>query len=242
MGFALAAHAASPLGHGSDQVETMLKDCPAMAQCLTMDGTIKKITSGDAIWAAAAHAYDQKIAGSVVDWDPGSLQHQLPFEAEHTNPWRGRPALIRLRTSSIEDGRERPASFEELWSHCVFELFNVANDEEFLAIHLRALHGEVSREEWLSLNTRLEFSTLLKLRNYFTEIWMPWCEKNHVACHQDIWLRGFPLGITYEEWFAAYRKGSSPYLASWESYYDENIAPYVVKWKAYQAALAASAR
>ncbi len=214
----------------------MLQDRPAMSECLTTDGTIRKVTPEDAIWVAAAQAYDQKIAGSTIDWDPSPLKLKLPIEAEHSDPWQGRPALIRLRADLPKDGRETPASFEELWSHGVFELFNVANDEEFLAIYQRALHGEISRQEWLALNTRLEFTALVKLRNYYAETWKPWCDKNHVACHQDIWLRGFAPNATYEEWFATYRKSNSPYLPLWGSYYDEKIVPYLSKVKAYQAA------
>lgn len=241
-GFVLTARAATPLDHGDQQVETMLKDRPAMAQCLTIDGTIKKITSDDAIWVAAAQAYDQKIVGSTIDWDPSPLKLKPPIGAEHSDPWQGRPALIRLRIDLPKDGREMPASFEQLWSHCVFELFNVANDEQFLAIYQRALHGEISRQEWLDLNTRLEFTALVKLRNYFTETWKPWCDKNHVAYDPAIWLRGFSPNATYEEWFAAYIHSSSPYLPLWESYYDGQIVPYLAKLKAYQAAVQAPSR
>lgn len=234
-GWMLAASAATPLSHGDSQVGQMLRDRPAMSAYQTTDGAVRKVTPEDAIWVEAAQTYEQKIAGSTIDWDASPLQHKQPVAAEHSNPWQGYPALIRLRSEIVKDGREAPASFEELWSHGVFELFNVANDEEFLAIYQRALRGEISRPEWLELNTRLEFAALVKLRNYYAEIWKPWCDRNHVACHEALWLRGFSAHTTYEEWFTTYQKSSSPYLSIWGSYYDQEIAPYLSKVKAYRA-------
>ncbi|CAN5485293.1 hypothetical protein BH09VER1_BH09VER1_50010 [soil metagenome] len=201
-----------------------------MARYLASDGSIKEVTPQDSIWQVVARAYGTMVNGAPINWDKSELEGGPGVAAQHIIPRDGRPGLIRIGVLYQADEVTRQQSFDELWADCVFELSNVTNAGKFMEVYRRAIGGEVSRKAWLEANTRLEYSALVALKSFYSEVWRPWSLRNRASHESACWLRDTPG--TYEEWIAKYPADSS-YLKIWGSYYDKEIVPYVIKTKGF---------
>jgi hypothetical protein len=147
------------------------------------------------------------------------VQGSINYPSDHTIPQNGSKGLIRIRAIiKDENGKARPATFDELWSSCVFELINMQNATAFIDSYNRAISGELLRSEYIRLNTELEYKASLKLAAFCREIWIPWSEQHDHRYDANAWDLDTPND--YNKWIQ-----SNPY-PYWEDYYDNEIAPY----------------
>lgn len=212
--------------HGNRQVTQMLADRPAMAEFVTRENVRCKINSQADIWKWAAEAYGKKVNGGCIEWDDADLDKPSHYMADHTIPYQGKNGLIRVRERfEPRNGHARELTFEELWSSCIFELYNIQSADAFLDIYRRSLTGQISRDQWVRTNTQIEHNALLRLVTFYELEWKQWADENDFASDPAKWRCDTPKN--YDEWINLYRTGSSnPYLY-WENYYDKQIVPYL---------------
>jgi hypothetical protein len=214
--------------YGNLQVSKMLSDRPRMSEVKSDNGKIRKLTEKDEIWAWAAQAFGQKINGEPVEWDNSDLDKPPQYQSDHTIPNAGQKGLIRVR-ETFKDwlGQTRQATFDELWSACVFELLNIQNAEGFMDNYHKAVAGQLTKEEWVYLNTKLEYDALVKLKEFYKTVWIPWSEKNGHRDQEYAWERNTP--DSYEEWINVYKQSKSNTYQFWQDYFDEKMVPYLKK-------------
>jgi hypothetical protein len=160
------------LAFGQQQVRQMLVDRPLMA---------KYVTEQDAVWQWAARQFAGESTPNKIYW---SNDDPTPARADHFIPAADRPGFIRV--ASVNNGR--PLDFEELWSCAIFELFNAANAEDFIATNSRASEGKIGREEFIRENFRLEFFAAVQTRHFY------------LASFNDV-LRRHGLETNLEHWY-----------------------------------------
>jgi hypothetical protein len=222
------------MAYGNRQVAQMLVDRPAMSAYTTRDGEERRVTEKDWIWQWAAAHYGQMINGERVAWDRREPDKSHFFSAEHYIPRPGSVGLIRIRNYvQNREGETRPAAFEELWSTFSFEMLNTLNASGFLEVYNRALHGNLSRDDWVRGYTMLEYKTELKHIDFFQSTWVPWAKQNNYPYDKTIWHLDIPRD--YEGWIQKYKSSANdPYLRFYQDYYDNVIVPYRKDEKAYQ--------
>lgn len=214
------------LRHGNKQVVKMLADRPAMASYTSSSGKKQKVTRQDHIWQWAATRYGTRIHAARVEWDNHPVQCGMEYIAEHDTPENGENGRIRIRSIFTDEyHRTRRATFDELWSACVFELFNIQSSVAFDGIYTQAINGDLSRDEWLRLNTQLEHKALMKEVAFFRTVWVPWCKQRKRAWDSKAWDLDTPTD--YAKWIRQYQVPGNSYIAYWQDYYDEEIVPYL---------------
>lgn len=199
-----------------------------MAQFVSEQGSLKQLTPQDLNWEWAARAYGKSINGSAIGWDNHDVANPLQYPGEHVIPCKATKGCIRISETVLDGQKIRKATFEELWSCCIFELINITNAENFLQIYSSAMKGNVTRKEWVRLNTELEYSALVKLKVFFDKVWAPWSQKNNHRYEALCWTRNTPG--SYAEWIGVYQ--NSTMYQWWEDYYDNSIVPYLRKVEA----------
>ncbi|MDB2685642.1 hypothetical protein N9Y42_00325 [Mariniblastus sp.] len=220
------------LEHGNRQVVQMLSDRPLMKRFLANDHTQREIKSDSPIWKWVATAYGTRVKNLPIEWDNSKLDKPMSCRADHTIPNDGEKGLIRVRIRFEDGGAIRDAKFEELWSSCVFELFNIQNAEGFMEIYHRALKGKVSRDEWVRENVMLEHGALLKLKEFYDTVWKPWADANGFDADPENWSYSTPQN--YDDWMLLYRDSEYSPHDYWEGYYDQRIIPYLKQMREYR--------
>ena len=196
-----------------------------MAQFASEDGGLKKLTRKDLNWVWAARAYGKRINGSAIEWDNHEVANSLEYPSEHVIPSKETKGCIRISETVLDGQQIRKATFDEMWSCCIFELINMTNGDKFLQIHENTIKGNVTKKEWVRLNTELEYSALVKLKVFFGEVWVPWSQKNNHRYEALCWMRN--TAANYAEWIGQYQH--SAMYKYWEDYYDNRIVPYLKK-------------
>jgi tetratricopeptide (TPR) repeat protein len=168
---------AADLEHGRRQVEKMLHDRPAMAQ-------LGKKAAPLCEWAA------RKFAGEDlherVFWDPS--EPQGPTTAEHQTPMPGSPGRIRLAAKYVTGpNKGQPRSFEEMWQNAVFELHNIAGAETFRRIHDDAVHGRLSRSEYITKGIECESKAADSTRAFYMRVFLPLAKEWRLPTHPTDW-------------------------------------------------------
>lgn len=211
------------LKFGEEQMARMAKDRPEFA---------RDVSKEDAIWEFCARAFAGATIGERVVWDNSPPQDK-GYLSENLGPFKGRPGFIRIRQNypSSENGG-RPLNCEELWSCAVFELENMRGHKAFMALYYRALHGELSREDWIRENTRLEYGALRRTAEDYRRLWKPLTATRSVPNTRGLWGRNIPP--TYEGWISLYRDPNSYPWDAFGDYYDRQIVPYVKDSKRFQ--------
>ena len=223
------------LEHGNVQVARMLSDLPNMAQYKTIDGKYVKVTPSDSIWHWVAKSYGRKINGQRIEWGGINVMKPPQYMAEHESPGKA-PGCIRIRPQFRDKlGKTRYATFEELWFSCVFELINIQSATEFADFFNRASKGELSKEEWVFLNTKQEHNALLKIVAFCFEHWIPWAKNRTFRYDPLVWRSGTPAD--YNTWIRRYAKLPNNPYTYWGDYYDQHIVPYLAKLTEHKKAI-----
>ena len=129
---------AAALQHGERQVRQMLQDRPAMRQYGE---------EADVLCQWAARNFAGEDLRQKIFWD--SSEPFPVFMAENQPPSVEGQGCIRVR-EKYNDGPDEGKNlcFDELWCRAVFELYNIANADDFGRIVAKVAAGELSRAEF----------------------------------------------------------------------------------------------
>lgn len=210
---------ADDLAHGETQLRTMLLQRPAMAEY---------IEEGDILWQWTVRQFAGAHLPTTISWmreDPeGGVESDCQYWPE-SDP----QAYIRVRRvwGSGEHVGD-PKSFDRLWCDAVYELLNIRDYETFNRLHTEALAGRIDREAWFRGNFRQEYEAGLLLRDFYHDIWRPYCLANSIGsdAHQW-WAHADEAG--FDEWFrSAQAEGteSSVWYNYWMDAWERTILPH----------------
>jgi hypothetical protein len=195
--------------HGAAQLVRMMADRPAMSLY---------VEQGDQLWTWAVRHFDGAELGFPVYWR--SAPPADGFDADHLVPTGATVASVRVRPIV---GDSPPSSFERYWRDLAYELNNLRNAADYLALHKAALNGHLDKREWVRQTTMLEFKAVEGLRHFHEEIWRPYAARNGLLTTPGLWFVG--AGETYEAWIASYSRYDGYPDVPFGRYYDETIAP-----------------
>lgn len=208
------------LEFGEQQLRKLLEDRPAMRGYAV---------PGDPIWIRAVRGLAGDTCGYRVSWNTEDLDKPLIYPSDHAFPHPPDfKAFIRIRAA----GPNGPYNGEYLWSCLFFELFNLANHHGFNAIYDKSLTGTVSRQEWLTENTKLEFLAMKKMIVFYRGTWVPEMTARRIPTDPSYWKNGEKE--TYEEWISQYVDEDYYPYDYWGKYYDNSIVPYLEQLKEWK--------
>lgn len=211
-----AAVTAQNLISGESQIRKMMQDRPEMRRYVKLN---------DPVWTFCVRQFAGEAVGEPILWNNDPPEYQ-DGNAENQGPLHGEKGWIRVRpckTVGKRMGRKR--SGEEMWSDAIFELFNIHNSVGFNRLYDAALADKVSRQDWITGNTELEYVAERKMASFYKRVWQPNMKIKGIVSHPETWQLGLP--DTYEEWIAQYTDKSSYPWNIWGKYYDEQIVPYL---------------
>jgi len=210
-----AGSARARTGHGEQQLEAMLRDSPAMRMF---------VMPGDDIWQWTVSRFEGAGTGLSVHWSSanpaGRMLSDCYWSDDHGD------AYIRVRHFA------RPGTlkaFETLWSKAVFELLNLEGWREYRAVYRDALKGNVSLDQWIERNTRLEYAAHRRLKAFFARVWRPWARRVGVELNPTRWKVSVP--DSYGEWMSDFSMNDPDGYPwnPWGEYYETQIVPYLKK-------------
>jgi hypothetical protein len=187
--------------HGKIQLRNMLRDRPRMATCVSV---------GDPVWNWTVSQFAGKELGCKIYWE--SHQPDIPAPGANHYPVGKLPGSIRIANYDI-DGSALDG--ETQWVTAVYELHNIRNGPGFKKAYELAQRGLITKHEWVELNTRLEFNSLLATKNFFLTVWAPNARNNRFPATE--WYWGVFLPSTYESWKT--HISAKPYLRYWANAY-----------------------
>ncbi len=190
---------------GQSQVAAMLADRPQMALVTTVDGSIRKLNSRDPIWMWAVEQFSEELAGGRVAWrseEPSDVPNGV-LGTCHFSPNRG-GGHIRLARGK----------FEELWSTFVFEMHNIRSRDLFLALYDQARKLEIWERDFVKSAISIEHKSLLDLKRYYREHWLPWARHNDVATDPSEWHMDTLNSAI--EWFYRVEEERPSYVKYWQ--------------------------
>ena len=212
------------LAFGEQQVLGMVQSRPEM---------VRYVSKNDAIWQFCVRAFAGEAIGERIYWDSGSPQG-AEFSADHFNPYGDEKARIRIRKESASGrNRGRLLSCEELWACVVFEIENLRNHRACIALYERAIKGEVTREQWIFENSRLEYEALRRTSNDYVRLWQPLAASHRLASTMEFW--GLDIPPTYEAWISMYNAPAGYPWNVFGEYFDHELIPYLKAFKRWQA-------
>lgn len=204
------------LSFGAEQVDRMVKDRPEMGRL---------VFKTDAIWQFCARGFGGGAIGETVLWD-STLPEEKGYECDNSGPINGRKGFIRIR--KIHDWAEtrgQPLSCEELWSCAVFELEDLRNHAAFYALYKLALKGQLTREDWVRENSKLEYGAYRRTAEHYRALWCPLARARQLSQTPELW--GADCPPTYEAWIIQYTDPNGYPWDSFARYYDQQIVPYL---------------
>jgi hypothetical protein len=164
--------------HGHVQLNRMISDRPAMGAYLNRS---------DELWNWATRKYSSKILVSPLIWDSEPPDDPM-CSAQHFTPYDGEPGKVCI-TDFPYDGTkgDKPTAFEILWSFAAFELHNIENSKDFLALYHGALRGTISEEEYVKTSCTLEYKAIQRTRRWYVEVFLPHVQKYDLPTNPALW-------------------------------------------------------
>lgn len=202
---------------GEIQVVAMLKDRPLMAEYLNKKGTLQYVTKNDSIWKWAAEKYSGKDFGRPISWY-ADAQVNSGAMAFHNYIKEYIHVVIEnsYGTSKL--------TFEYFWMLASFELLNIEGKNEFKKNHEQVLNCELSENEYITANLKVEYNAIVKQRVFYREIWLPWAEKNNFNSNKTYWNHD----ASFEVLLSKLKKSSFPNgWLYWRNFYKESIWPRI---------------
>lgn len=219
---------ADAVAHGREQVKQMLADRSAMQTC--PNGA--HVTEADIVWRWAARKFAGEDSGFRIFWQ-STPPKVADATAESDFPMRdGATAFIRIHEAYWKHlFKKVKLPFEELWFSAVFELFNQTTTPHYRQLYEKALNQEISKDQWITANTRLEYRALQRSRDFYKLIWEPWAKRKGFQPSTAIWWVRY-LQPSYKGWISQYADRSKYPWDFWGSYYDE-IVLYLLQTDQY---------
>jgi len=202
----------SQLSAGHAQLCQMLSDRPAMRAF---------VQPGDKLWQWTIRQFAGEAAGVPIKWSTTKLDKTDEYIAENEYPTERRPGYIRIRKT---DAKGAPLSADTLWSCFVFECYNIGNGAKFQQVYIKALTSSCNEDQWIEENTRIEFESYKKTRQFFDEVIEPMARQRNIKVDSRLWGKTVPA--TYEEWIATYQnRGDYPW-SYWGQFFKTTVLPY----------------
>jgi tetratricopeptide (TPR) repeat protein len=173
----IAKLAQKDLDRAAQQVDTMLRDRPAMTDYKPNSDFLRR-------WAIRKFAGED--LGSPIDWDPSAPLHS---DAEHLAPQDGDNAAILVQADD-DAGPQRgnPRDFEELWAGAIYELHNVNNAQHFIRLNREAEEGKISKTAFVDGILRYELQAAQQTRAFYVHVYLPWTEKHRIPTRPTLWF------------------------------------------------------
>jgi hypothetical protein len=204
---------ADDLKHGEQQTELMVRDRPKL---------VEFVSKGDPIWNWVVRQFAGEGIGTRIYWN-NSEQLSKPSEylADNTFPTKYRSGFIRLKS---QDELGHPICGEQLWAAAIFELNNIQSGAAFKKIYLDAVASgsKISKEDYITQNTMLEFQAMRKTALFYRNIVQPCARKKGEKAHDQYWSAHEPEN--YRAWIAQYTDHSAYPWNFWGTDYDTTIA------------------
>lgn len=202
------------LAFGESQVRKLLADRPTMANF---------VKPSDKLWNLVAEKFAGIDIGHRVRWNCEQIDKPTQYIADHKFSSKGdEDCYIRLRKIAPSG---RPYSGEELWAALFYEFENLRNRKSFYSLYEKALKGLLSKEQWVTENTMLEYNAQRRTSVFYEKIWVPLMVRKKIKSNSSLW--GIPTKPTYEEWIKQYDTSSTGDYDYWADYYDSKVIPYL---------------
>ncbi|HEX4128796.1 MAG TPA: hypothetical protein VHZ24_02050 [Pirellulales bacterium] len=208
------------IAYGEHQMQQLLKDRPEMAQHGITDSPIYR-------WTVRRFAGEG--IGIRTEWDcrPPS-QNEKGHYAEHDIALGDAPPRIRLaKEPNDKDGKPYADVFSWLWAGLVFEFYNLENSSEFLRLHVAAILGTVTTEQYVEGMLRAEFQAVDKLKAFYVTEFLPWARDEKVLTEPATWYMNW--WGTLDHW-RDYFSDKERYPWTYGKYYDA-----VLEWRERKA-------
>lgn len=205
------------LNAGKAQLCQMLNDRPAMREF---------VQPGDKLWQWTIRQFAGEAAGVPIKWSTTKLDKTGEYIAENEYPTERRPGYIRIRKT---DAKGAPLSADTLWSSFVFECYNIGNGAKFQQVYIKALHSSCNEDQWIEDNTRIEYESYKKTRQFFDEVIEPMARQRNLKVDGRLWGKTVPA--TYQEWIANYKNRDEYPWSYWGHFYKNTVMPYRQKLK-----------
>lgn len=202
----------SQLKAGKDQLCQMLSDRPVMREF---------VQPGDKLWQWTIRQFAGDAAGVPIKWSTTKLDKTDEYIAENEYPTEGRAGYIRMRKT---DAKGVPLSADTLWSSFVFECYNIGNGAKFQQVYIKALHSSCNENQWIEDNTRIEYDSYKKTRQFFDEVIEPMARQRNIKVDSRLWGKTVPA--TYEEWIAIYQNRNEYPWSYWGQFFKTTVLPY----------------
>lgn len=211
-----------PSQSGQAQILKMFTEFPQMRSALSIDGEVIPIKKNSLPFEAVENLLSTKLLGKNISWEVLEGAGDSPYLANHSIPSLDKKGVIRLRRQFLDHkGVVRPPTFEECWHATIFELYNIRSYVEFKAVTRDAYAGKVTENEWVKKNLKIEYSNLLKARQFYHNKWKKWTKDNQIPSREEIWDR--TAGLSANDWIAL-QKGKD-----WRNFFKKNIKPVISK-------------
>ncbi len=198
--------------HGQRQVRQMLKDRPVMEQYGS---------EARELYEWATHMFARKDMRQKVFWNASE-------PPSHTNAMSRacaarEPGCIQVSSQSNDGPRKgKDKSFEDLWCHTVFELYNVGNGKDFRRLISQAAAGELTKSEFVAKCIDSESRAAESTRAFYIRVFLPWAKAHHVPTHPTSWFVGCRLDPSDALLHARSFENTS-YHQYYEQYYDSIV-------------------
>lgn len=201
---------------GETQLKQLLKDRPIMQSFINQQ---------DKLWHSVVYKFAGIETGHRVRWNNESIDKPSQYTGDH-NFSAGADDDCYIRLSKL-DANGNSISGEELWSTLFFEFENLKNSDSFFNLYKQACAGKLTKEQWITRNTKLEYSALRRTYTFYEKDWIPLMKKKNISTNPVLW--NSPIEPTYEAWIKTYDTTSSGNYNYWSMYFDTEIIPYLKK-------------
>jgi hypothetical protein len=164
------------IAFGRNQVDQMLLDRRAMA---------RHVKCSDELYQWAVRQFAGEAALNRIYW---SSDEPEGYWSLHTPPSDRLRGEVRIASRRSQNGHSRECTFEELWSCAVFELNNCSACREFNELDRQMQQCEISRDQYIRENFRLEFAATQLTRKSFLEAVAPIMARERVGFNPQLWF------------------------------------------------------
>lgn len=191
----------SDLRHGERQLHRMIHDRPRM---------LGYLTKGDSAYEWVVRQFAGEHTGYRIYWNrkktaAGNL-------GENHYKYGSRKAMIRVSSLNPMSVNH---SGEKLWGTAIFELLNIRNGPSFYKAYSDANEGRLSLNEWVVINTKLEFEAYKKANDFYKQIWLPLMDSKKIESRERAWT--MIVADTHEQWMNS--RNGLPYVNYWKNCY-----------------------
>lgn len=204
---------AADLAFGRQQVDQMMHDRPQMATY---------VERGDIVYLWAVRQFAGEAAGQRIYWS-NSAPDCPAWCLSITHTVEGDIAIRERYAEGPQRGQD--LSGELVWSCAVFELYNISKLNQLKAIGEVARSGKISKQEFVTECTKLEFGSEQRTTLFYHILWRPLAEKQAQETNENYWFTDNP--DTYRKWIQQFKGGEDYPYGYYNSFYDQNIAPYL---------------